>query len=110
MTIKEGAERAIACPTMAAALDARYISSLKDERVAASKLLSGPEAGGMPLVDKAQLIGKSPFAFFVFLSKTAPPHLHAHCPNLFCPLFPCPTQRTCARRCTRQRSAPTPRA
>jgi len=56
MTIKEGAERAIACPTMAAALDARYISSQKDERVAAAAVLSGPEAAGLPLVDKAALI------------------------------------------------------
>ena len=56
MTIKEGAERGIACPTMAAALDARYLSSLKDEREAAAAVLSGPEASGLPVVDKAQLI------------------------------------------------------
>eukprot|EP00816_Leptocylindrus_hargravesii_P013049 CAMPEP_0196806052 /NCGR_PEP_ID=MMETSP1362-20130617/5912_1 /TAXON_ID=163516 /ORGANISM="Leptocylindrus danicus, Strain CCMP1856" /LENGTH=487 /DNA_ID=CAMNT_0042179337 /DNA_START=88 /DNA_END=1551 /DNA_ORIENTATION=- len=40
--VQEAAERNTAAPTMAAALDARYISGRKDERVAASKLLMGP--------------------------------------------------------------------
>ena len=56
MRCQEAAERFIAAPTMAAALDARYLSALKDERVAASAVLRGPEAGGMPKVDKAALI------------------------------------------------------
>ena len=38
-TVQEAAERSIAAPTMAAALDTRYLSGLKDERVAASSLL-----------------------------------------------------------------------
>jgi 6-phosphogluconate dehydrogenase len=54
MTIKEGAERGIACPTMSAALDARFISALKDERVAASSVLTGPT--DLPQVDRAQLV------------------------------------------------------
>lgn len=53
-TIQEAAERSVAAPTMAAALDGRYLSGLKEERVAASKLLSGPT--DMPAVDRAQLI------------------------------------------------------
>lgn len=53
-TIQEAAERSIAAPTMAAALDARYLSGLKEERVAASKLLTGPV--DMPKVDRAQLV------------------------------------------------------
>jgi 6-phosphogluconate dehydrogenase len=42
MTIQEAAERSIAASTMSAALDARFLSSLKDERVAASEVLNGP--------------------------------------------------------------------
>ncbi|KAG2453497.1 hypothetical protein HYH02_001717 [Chlamydomonas schloesseri] len=56
-TVQQAAELAVAAPTMASALDARYMSALKSERVAASKVFStcvtpGPVAG----VDKAQLI------------------------------------------------------
>jgi 6-phosphogluconate dehydrogenase len=42
-TIQEAAERSVAAPTMAASLDARYISARKDERVRASGILKGPE-------------------------------------------------------------------
>jgi 6-phosphogluconate dehydrogenase len=56
MTIQEAAERTIAASTMSAALDTRYISALKDERVAASKVLAGPDIASMPRVDKAQLV------------------------------------------------------
>jgi 6-phosphogluconate dehydrogenase len=38
MTIQEAAERAVPAPTISSALDARYLSAMKDERVAASKL------------------------------------------------------------------------
>lgn len=41
-TIQEAAERAVAAPTMAAALDARMISGRKEEREAASKVLAPP--------------------------------------------------------------------
>lgn len=41
-TVQEAAEQSVAAPTLAASLDARYISSRKEERVAAEKVLSGP--------------------------------------------------------------------
>ena len=41
-TVMEAVEHAVPIPTIAAALDARVLSSLKGERVAASKILSGP--------------------------------------------------------------------
>lgn len=56
MTIQEAAERTIAASTMSAALDTRYISGLKEERVAASAVLQGPDVAAMPKVDKAQLV------------------------------------------------------
>jgi len=55
MTIKEGADRGSPVGTMAGALDARFISHDKATRVELSKSLPGPE-GGLPAVDKAQLI------------------------------------------------------
>ncbi|KAG2498898.1 hypothetical protein HYH03_003089 [Edaphochlamys debaryana] len=56
-TVQQAAELGVADPTMAAALDARYMSALKQERVAASKsfptcVTPGPVAG----IDKAKLI------------------------------------------------------
>jgi 6-phosphogluconate dehydrogenase len=54
-TVQEGAERGIPLPTMASALDARYMSALKEERVEASKLLKGPPKVEQT-VDKQQLI------------------------------------------------------
>lgn len=53
-TIQEAAERSTAAPTMAAALDARYLSGRKAERVEAAKILKGPE--GIPKVAKEQLV------------------------------------------------------
>ena len=53
-TIQEAAERCVAAPTMAAALDARFLSGIKEERAAAAKVLVGPTE--LPKVDKAQLI------------------------------------------------------
>lgn len=44
-TIQEAAERSVAAPTMAAALDARMLSGRKEERVAAEEVLFGPEQG-----------------------------------------------------------------
>ena len=41
-TVMEAVERAVPIPTIAAALDARVLSSLKHERVAASAALAGP--------------------------------------------------------------------
>ena len=42
-TCQEAAERGIGCPTINAALNARYMSALKQERVDASKVLDGPK-------------------------------------------------------------------
>ncbi|KAL7535036.1 hypothetical protein ACHAXR_006226 [Thalassiosira sp. AJA248-18] len=56
-TIQEAAERSVAAPTMAASLDARYISARKDERVKASSILKGPEMTSAEIpVHKGQLI------------------------------------------------------
>ena len=66
MTIKEAAERGIAAGTIGAALDARFLSALKAERVAASAVLRGPEAGASPLVvDKAALVADVRAALYV---------------------------------------------
>lgn len=53
-TIQEAAERSVPATTMAGALDARYHSARKDERVVASKILTGPTE--IPQVDQQQLI------------------------------------------------------
>lgn len=53
-TVQEAAERSVPAPTMASALDARYISSRKEERVRASAILEGPKE--IPSIDKTQLI------------------------------------------------------
>lgn len=42
-TAKESAERAVAAPTIVAALDSRVLSSRKEERVAASKIFAPPK-------------------------------------------------------------------
>lgn len=53
-TVQEAAERSTAAPTMAAALDARYMSGRKAERVEAAKTLKGPST--FPKVPKEQLV------------------------------------------------------
>jgi len=45
-TVQEAAEQGIAAPTMSSALDARYLSSLLEERHAAAKTLTGPKLPG----------------------------------------------------------------
>ncbi|HYM62850.1 MAG TPA: NADP-dependent phosphogluconate dehydrogenase [Thermoanaerobaculia bacterium] len=45
---------AVAIPTIAAAIDARVLSSMKDERVAASRIISGPTL--QPVSDRKQFI------------------------------------------------------
>ena len=52
-TVQEGAENGVAVPTMAAALDARMLSARKEEREAASKVLSAPLIGA---TDKQQVL------------------------------------------------------
>ena len=49
-TIQEAAEVLVAAPTISGSLNARFLSGIKDERVAASKILHGPSK--MPGVDK----------------------------------------------------------
>lgn len=53
-TVQEAAEQSVAAPTMASALDSRYLSARKSEREAAAKVLEGPTE--KPPVDKEQLI------------------------------------------------------
>jgi len=53
-TIQEAAEQSVAASTMAAALDGRYMSARKDERVTASAILEGPSQ--VPSVAKEQII------------------------------------------------------
>ena len=53
-TVQEAAEHGVAVPTISAALDARNLSALLDERKAASQVLRGP--ADSPAVDKAKLI------------------------------------------------------
>jgi 6-phosphogluconate dehydrogenase len=53
-TVQEAAERNSPAPTMAAALDARYISARKEERIVASGILNGPIE--FPRIDRNQLI------------------------------------------------------
>jgi 6-phosphogluconate dehydrogenase len=54
MTVKQGADQGVACPTIASALDQRFVSFLKDDRVAASEILTGPTE--VPQVDREQLL------------------------------------------------------
>ncbi len=61
-TIQEAAERSVPCPTMAAALDMRYISARKEERVAAAVELRGPTE--IPNVDRAQIIEDAKHALY----------------------------------------------
>jgi 6-phosphogluconate dehydrogenase len=56
-TVQEAAEKSVPAPTIAAALEARYLSGLKEERVAASAIISGPdEAAITGRVSKEQLV------------------------------------------------------
>jgi 6-phosphogluconate dehydrogenase len=53
-TVQEAAEQSVAAPTIAAALDSRYLSGRKEERVKAAKILRGPTE--MPSVSKEQIV------------------------------------------------------
>jgi 6-phosphogluconate dehydrogenase len=53
-TVQEAAEKSVPAPTIAAALDGRYLSGLKEQRVAASRVLAGPE--DRPRVDRTRLV------------------------------------------------------
>ncbi len=54
-TTQEALDEAVPIPTIAAAIDARVLSSMKDERIAASKKIKGPRKGRSPS-DKQKLI------------------------------------------------------
>ncbi len=54
-TVQQAAELAAPVPTIASSLDARIVSSLKTERMAAAKLLQGPRQAPS-VIDKKQLI------------------------------------------------------
>jgi len=54
MTVQEAAEQAVACPTITAALDARYLAADIDKRREASKILHGP--AGKPATNKAHVV------------------------------------------------------
>eukprot|EP00518_Triparma_eleuthera_P003377 CAMPEP_0182454918 /NCGR_PEP_ID=MMETSP1319-20130603/1327_1 /TAXON_ID=172717 /ORGANISM="Bolidomonas pacifica, Strain RCC208" /LENGTH=499 /DNA_ID=CAMNT_0024652947 /DNA_START=157 /DNA_END=1653 /DNA_ORIENTATION=- len=53
-TVKEAASQSVPAPTIAAALDARFLSGRKDERVAASSILKGPSE--VPSVSHDQIL------------------------------------------------------
>ena len=55
-TVQQAAELGSPLPTIASALEARMLSAQKTERVAASKLLGGPQPGALKDVDKKQLV------------------------------------------------------
>jgi 6-phosphogluconate dehydrogenase len=54
-TVQEAVDLAVPVPTIAAAIDARVISSLKDERIVASKKIKGPRASSSR-ADKKRLV------------------------------------------------------
>jgi 6-phosphogluconate dehydrogenase len=55
-TVQEAAERSVAAPTIASALDMRIISALKEQREATAARFPAVEADAIPRVDKAQLV------------------------------------------------------
>lgn len=58
-TVQQAAELSVAAPTITASLDGRYMSALKDERVAASSFFAGlgvKEPAAVAGIDKQQLI------------------------------------------------------
>lgn len=53
-TVQEAAERSVSAPTIAAALDVRYLSGRKEERMYAASVLKGPAM--VPQVEAQQII------------------------------------------------------
>jgi len=62
-TVQEAAEQSVACPTITAALDMRYLSGLLEERKVASTILHGPEV--VPQKDKSALVNDIRNALYV---------------------------------------------
>lgn len=56
MTVKEGAAQSVACPTISAALDARFLAFNKAQRVAAEPILKKGAPSEWPDVNRADLI------------------------------------------------------
>lgn len=56
MTVREGALQSVACPTISAALDARFLAFDKDARVAAEPILKKGSPSEWPDVNRADLI------------------------------------------------------
>ena len=56
MTVREGALQGVACPTISAALDARFIAFDKDARVAAEPILKKGAPSSWPDVNRQDLI------------------------------------------------------
>jgi 6-phosphogluconate dehydrogenase len=57
MTVQEAAAQGVAVPTIAAALDARFLSSCKEERLRASEVLKAPEIDPSTQdIDRKQLV------------------------------------------------------
>ena len=65
-TVQEAAEQSVAAPTIAAALDNRYLSARKEERVKASKILKGPTE--IPSVSREQVCLSCVRCVILFLS------------------------------------------
>ena len=62
-TVQEAAENGVPTPTITTALDARYISSLLDQRVKAKQVLHGPPIGKCP-VPREQLVKEVSHALY----------------------------------------------
>jgi len=61
-TVQEAAEKSVSCATITAALDTRYLSARKEERVFAATKLDGPTE--VPSVDKGQLLDDAKSALY----------------------------------------------
>jgi len=56
-TVKDAMDMGVTVPTLAAALQCRYMACLKDERVGAEKVMGAPDVGEQePIEDKAKFI------------------------------------------------------
>ena len=62
-TVQEAAENSVPTPTITTALDARYISSLLDQRIKAKQVLKGPTIGKCP-VPREQLLQEVSHALY----------------------------------------------
>jgi 6-phosphogluconate dehydrogenase len=64
-TVQEAAEQSVPCPTITAALDARYMSANLNDRIAASKILKGPDVSLNDLkVNKEELVEAVRYALY----------------------------------------------